>query len=192
MKIFLVRHGESTSDVENRYGGHYDDHLTGKGKIQAQKTAQKLANSGIEVIFSSPFHRARETAEIIGKGLKCPVKVVDDIKERNRYAHLTGMKKSEAAKKHPEHVTKLKDHTYGLDGGEEYDVFRARIMKTFEKLLSQPYDTIAIVAHSGPIGCIMRVLGYDKLKIGKCAYFEIEKTNNEFKLIRMKNAAIKK
>ena len=80
MKIFLVRHGESTSDMEDRYGGHYDDHLTEKGKRQAQKVAKQLAGKGIEVIFSSPFHRARETAEIMSRDLKCPVKIVDDIK----------------------------------------------------------------------------------------------------------------
>ena len=193
MKIFLVRHGESTSDVEDRYGGHYDDHLTGKGKRQAQKTVQKLANSGIEVIFSSPFHRARETSEILSKELKCHVKIVDDIKERNRYAHLTGMKKSEAAKKHPEHFAKLKDHTYSVDGGEPYDIFRERILKTFEKLASEPYDVIAIVGHGGPIGCILReVLNLDELKIGKCAYFEIEKKNNELRLLKMENAEFKK
>lgn len=35
MKIYLIRHGESTSDVENRYGGTYNDHLTQKGKAQS-------------------------------------------------------------------------------------------------------------------------------------------------------------
>ena len=192
MRIFLIRHGESSSDIEDRYGGHYDDHLTEKGKRQAQKVAKQLAGKGIEVIFSSPFHRARETAEIMGKGLKCPVKIVNDIKERNRYAHLTGMKKSDAAEKHPEHVAKLKDHTYGVDGGEEYDIFKVRIIKTFEKLSSQPYDIIAIVAHSGPIGCILReVLNMTELKIGKCAYFEVEKKGG-FKLLKMENAEIKR
>lgn len=28
MKIFLIRYGETTGDVEDRYGGWYDDHLT--------------------------------------------------------------------------------------------------------------------------------------------------------------------
>lgn len=34
MKIYLVRHGETTGDVEDRYGGWYDDHLTDRGKEQ--------------------------------------------------------------------------------------------------------------------------------------------------------------
>ena len=31
MRICIMRHGETTSDVENRYGGDLDDHLTAKG-----------------------------------------------------------------------------------------------------------------------------------------------------------------
>ena len=191
MKIFLIRHGESTSDVEHRYGGHYDDHLSPNGKKQAQALAKKLSDKGIESIFSSPFRRARETAEILSKELKCTVKIIEEIKERNRYAHLTGMKKSHAAKKHPEHVEKLKDHMYGVKGGEDYDKFKERIMRTFEKLAAEPYDTIAIVAHGGPIGCILREILNVEAKIGKCACFEIEK-NGKFKLVHFEGAEIKK
>jgi broad specificity phosphatase PhoE len=35
MIIYLIRHGESTSDIDNLYGGDYDDHLTENGKAQA-------------------------------------------------------------------------------------------------------------------------------------------------------------
>ena len=186
MKIFLIRHGESTSDVEERYSGHYDDHLSKKGIRQVEKLSKSLAGSDIQIIFSSPFHRTRETSAIISKSLKCPVKVVEEIKERDRYAHLTGMKKSTAAKKHPEHVAKLKDHTYGVKGGEEYDIFKERVMKIFNKLATEPHGVIAIVAHGGPIGCILRELGHGEFKIGKCACFEIEKKG--FKLLNVKNA----
>ena len=39
MKIFLIRHGETTGDIENRYGGSYDDHLTQRGRAQLEETA---------------------------------------------------------------------------------------------------------------------------------------------------------
>lgn len=194
MKIFIIRHGETTSDVEDRYGGHYDDHLTNKGKRQAMQAAKKLAGMHIEIIFSSPFHRARETSEILQKEWKCPVKISEGVKERDRYAHLTGMKKTAAAKRHPEHVAKLKNYHDNVDGGEDYGTFKERITKTFKELASSPYGTIAIVCHGGPIGCIVREilkLGESKY-IGKCAYFEIEKNNGKFKLINMENAELKK
>lgn len=42
MKIFLCRHGQTTGDIEDRYGGDYDDHLTDLGKTQAEELANKL------------------------------------------------------------------------------------------------------------------------------------------------------
>jgi broad specificity phosphatase PhoE len=50
MKIYIIRHGETTSDIENRYGGDYDDHLTEKGVNQAKDLSAKLADCGIQII----------------------------------------------------------------------------------------------------------------------------------------------
>lgn len=74
MKIYLIRHGETTGDIENRYGGVYDDHLTAKGREQLGLTASQVANKGIEIIFHSPLIRARESAEIISALLDCPIR----------------------------------------------------------------------------------------------------------------------
>ena len=194
MKIFLIRHGESTSDVEDRYGGQYDDHLTSKGKSQSKQAAKRLAGMRIEIIFSSPFHRAVETSQLLQKEWNCRLKVISDLKERDRYAHLTGMKKYAAAKNHPKHVAKLKSHIlHEVEGGEKYEDFKERIIKTFEELASLHYNKIAIVCHGGTIGCIVReILELGELKyIGKCAYLEIEKNGNKFKLLSMENAELK-
>ena len=53
MKIYIIRHGQTTGDVEDRYGGAYDDELTDKGKTQAQELASKLSDSGIKILFCS-------------------------------------------------------------------------------------------------------------------------------------------
>jgi broad specificity phosphatase PhoE len=47
MKIFLIRHGETTGDEEDRYGGSYDDYLTDLGKEQLEVTANNLPTSAI-------------------------------------------------------------------------------------------------------------------------------------------------
>jgi len=60
MKIYLIRHGETTGDIENRYGGSYDDHLTEKGKEQMKKTAEQLVGKNIEIIFASPHTKHKE------------------------------------------------------------------------------------------------------------------------------------
>ncbi len=103
MKIFLVRHGETTGDLENRYGGNYNDHLTDHGREQLQETANKLSGKDIEIIFTSNLIRAKESAEIITTEINCPVEIIEGIQERN-YGVLAGLTKMEALEKHPEAV----------------------------------------------------------------------------------------
>ena len=51
MRIYLIRHGQTTGDVEDRYGGDYDDHLTELGRNQSNDLGVKLQNLGIEIFL---------------------------------------------------------------------------------------------------------------------------------------------
>lgn len=191
MRIFIIRHGETTSDVENRYGGDYDDHLTERGISQAKDLAVKLANQGIQIIFSSSRIRAKETSEILNGVLNCNVQIIDDIRERNSYGILTGMEKSEAQNKYPELVNLVKDYRNTIDGAESYDNFLSRIKSAFDQVVKTPYDSIVIVSHGGPIKCIFR----DVLKMGElndladCAIIELEKNDLNFEIVKMDGAS---
>lgn len=65
MKIYIVRHGQTTGDLEDRYGGDYDDHLTEEGEKQAMVLTDKLKDEGIQITMCSPLIRAQETAKIL-------------------------------------------------------------------------------------------------------------------------------
>lgn len=192
MRIFLVRHGESTSDVEDRYGGDYDDHLTGKGKSQTEKLCERLSPNGIEIVFSSPKARAREGAEILKGCLGCGLEIVENLKERNRYGILTGMKKSEARKKYPEQVGLLENHLTNLEGGENYSHFKGRVLRAFDEIADSDYGNVVIVTHGGPIGCIVR----EVLRLGEfrsldaCAVIELKILGGKASLVRMENARL--
>src|SRR5437588_221264 len=96
MKIFLVRHGESVDDIEDCYGGIADFPLTDSGRSTAEELANKLANSGIQVLYTSPYKRAHETATYICKTLDCEARIIDDLRERNSYGVLSGVNKAKA------------------------------------------------------------------------------------------------
>ena len=98
MKIFLIRHGETTGDIEDRYGGSYDDHLTEHGRQQLQETATRLAGQQIDRIYSSTLIRAKESAEIINAELKTDIEFLDGLQERD-YGVLGGLTKEEALEK---------------------------------------------------------------------------------------------
>lgn len=181
MKIYLLRHGESTSDVEDRFGGDYDDQLTEKGVLQSKELAEKLADKGIEILFTSPRIRARETAEIVANRLGCALELVDDLKERNAYGILTGMVKSEAREKHPELVEHVQSYANTIEGAESYEHLTERVKSCMDDLLSRPYGIIAILSHGGFIRCFLReVMKLPEVhSLGDCAVMEFEKKGIE-------------
>ena len=186
MKIYLIRHGETTGDIEDRYGGDYDDHLTDKGKKKSQKLAQQLQGKGIEVIFVSPRIRARETAEEVRKSLNVPVEVVEDLRERNNYGVLSGLTKVEAKERHPVDFEKISEDktNHDVTDSESYEDITKRATAVFENLLHEDYDTIAIVSHGGIISTYVReVLSKGKnIKLGDCAILEIVKEGDQLSL----------
>jgi broad specificity phosphatase PhoE len=195
MKIYLIRHGETETDIENRYGGDFDDHLTNKGMFQAEELAYNLADSGMEMVYSSPKLRAKETADILGKTLKAEVEVIEGLKESSRYGILTGMKKDEAAQKFPDQVELAKDFYATIIGGEAYLDFKPRVLKAFSEIISKSENckkAIAIVSHGGPMRVIVReVLKLGELtEIGECAIIIVEKEGNRLTLAGMENASL--
>lgn len=156
MKMLLIRHGETTGDLEDRYGGSYDDHLTDKGREQLAHTATQVADKGVEIIFHSPLIRARESAEIISKAIDCPIKQWDGLEERH-YGVLTGLTKQEALEKYPEAVELHKDPMNTDPDGESFEDFNDRVVSVFEEIKKEPHNTIAILAHGGSL---KRILSY--------------------------------
>jgi broad specificity phosphatase PhoE len=193
MKIYLIRHGETTGDVEDRYGGDYDDHLTSKGKDQAKKLAEKIKDFGIERIFTSPRIRAKETSEILKDKLGVEVQLLEDIRERNHYGVLTGMVKSEAKRKYPKLAKMVDDYRNTVEGGEDYESFQKRVKKTLEQVYKSELNTVAIVTHGGPVRMIFReILGYEKIWVDDCAYAVLEYKGGKLDLKDVDGIEVKK
>lgn len=157
MKIYLVRHGETTGDVEDRIGGSYDDHLTEKGHQQLAETAKKLIGKDIEIIFSSPLIRAKESSTIIAKEISVPVEIIDGLRERH-YGVITGLTKQEAKQKYPEAIERHNDLNYVHPEGESYGDFYNRVINAFKPVAEKNHKTIAILGHGGSLKCILKEL----------------------------------
>ena len=65
--IYLIRHGETTWNVERRLQGHTDIPLNTKGILQARQMAQALKNTKLlfDVLYTSDLKRAADTANAI-------------------------------------------------------------------------------------------------------------------------------
>jgi broad specificity phosphatase PhoE len=72
-KLILVRHGQSTWNIERRIQGTLDPPLSDEGRRQAEALARRLRGLELAAIYASPRRRALETAEIVARGLGRPV-----------------------------------------------------------------------------------------------------------------------
>src|SRR5207247_2386425 len=80
---FLVRHGETDLNKEGRLQGYTDISLNETGRLQAEKAANTLTRSNIDLIISSHLKRAHETAEIISKSTGAKIQIDENLKEKN-------------------------------------------------------------------------------------------------------------
>ncbi len=74
MKLYFVRHGESTANLLREFSNGGAKHpLTEKGVEQARTVARALSGLQIEQIYASPVLRAVQTAQILAESLlTCP------------------------------------------------------------------------------------------------------------------------
>ena len=100
--LILVRHGQSTWNLEKRFTGWVDVDLTENGKLEAEKAGNLIKKSNIQInhYYSSIQLRANHTLKIIQKTLndKKDFKKAWELNERH-YGALTGLNKVEMSKK---------------------------------------------------------------------------------------------
>lgn len=65
-RLWLLRHGETKWSRSGNYTGLTDLPLTPNGEQQALDARRKLAGVKFDLVLSSPLHRARRTAELVG------------------------------------------------------------------------------------------------------------------------------
>src|SRR5437868_14257686 len=71
MNLFILRHGLAVEPGTARFAKDSERPLTPKGKRKVSKIAKamKAMELSFDVILSSPYVRARETAQIVAEGL---------------------------------------------------------------------------------------------------------------------------
>ena len=101
-KLVLVRHGQSTWNLENRFTGWTDVGLTEQGIAEAQEAGRLLREGGydFDVAYTSVLRRAIKTLWIVMEEMELewlPVYRAWQLNERH-YGALQGLNKAETAK----------------------------------------------------------------------------------------------
>jgi broad specificity phosphatase PhoE len=76
MIVYLIRHADRLKEEKSPKSP-----ITEKGVAQAEAVSKRVSKLNIDVIYSSSFTRALQTAEIISKELNKPIEVWDHLIE---------------------------------------------------------------------------------------------------------------
>ncbi|MFQ6133186.1 MAG: histidine phosphatase family protein [Armatimonadota bacterium] len=151
--IWLVRHGETDYTASGRMQGHTDVPLNAAGRRQAQLLAASLAEAGLTAIHCSDLRRARETAEIIGRGAGPKPKARPELRERG-YGSWEGLTVEAAKAERPDLVAQWFDDfdRFCPPQGEDTLALRRRVLTAFQDIVAESDGRrIAIVGHAGPL-----------------------------------------
>ncbi|MBK7451883.1 MAG: 2,3-diphosphoglycerate-dependent phosphoglycerate mutase [Anaerolineales bacterium] len=117
-KLVLVRHGQSTWNLENRFTGWTDVELTDLGKAEAAEAGKLLSEAGydFDIAYTSVLKRAIKTLGIIQNVMDrdwLPVVRAWQLNERH-YGSLQGLNKAETAEKFGEDQVKVWRRSYDV------------------------------------------------------------------------------
>ncbi len=149
-EIYILRHGQTDSNLRNACIGSVDIPLNEHGKEQAKKLKKKLLAINFDVIYSSPLSRAIDTiSPYIKENPQIPMHMSYAFSERD-FGEWEDMSYEEIEKKDPDLFKKWQqDQTYfKIPDGESISEVRERVDKALAKILSQNEDKkILIVTH---------------------------------------------
>ncbi|HEX9508856.1 MAG TPA: 2,3-bisphosphoglycerate-dependent phosphoglycerate mutase [Puia sp.] len=160
--LVLVRHGQSSWNLENRFTGEVDVDLTPLGRVEARAAGEKLKGLSFSHGFTSMLQRAIETLSLIlevSGHQDLPVSRDKALNERN-YGQLQGLNKAEVAKKYGDHQVAIWRRSYAVrpPGGESLQDTAARVLPYYEKEIApllKKGDNILIVAHGNSLRALM-------------------------------------
>jgi broad specificity phosphatase PhoE len=167
--IYFVRHGESEGNVTRIYRGK-ETPLTDIGRAQAMVVAERVATLDIDVLISSDFLRAKDTAAIIGERLGVSPEEQPLFGEWLEPEHLLGKTYD-----HPD-AQAMREALHGSDDPEfrhsteeNFAEMKARAVTCFKFLEQHPASRICVVSHLGFLRVLAGVALLDA-SFGKAQY----------------------
>jgi broad specificity phosphatase PhoE len=159
---YLLRHGQTLYQLtpkEERIIYSFPEPkpilLTDYGKKQIKEVAEELKKENIDLIFSSPISRTKQTAEIVAKILGLNVEFDDRLKEIN-----LGFYNSKPRIDYINEFLKKEGSFYKrVSGGESWEDVKNRVLD-FINSIEKKYNKkkVLIISHGNPLAILEGVM----------------------------------
>lgn len=159
MRVYFVRHGQSESNAANRRQGATTP-LSEAGKQQAQLVAERFARIPIDVIISSDYSRAVETAQVIAKTIHKEVIFTHLAQEKRSPSVVHGLPADDPGVLEIERITSenFADKNFHHSDEENFYDLQARATQLIEFIVSQKQENVLVVTHGGLLRCLTGLL----------------------------------
>lgn len=153
-KFLIIRHGQSTANLEERYAGWYDAPLTELGRKQAAITTDYiLKNYHVDAVYSSDLIRAVETVKEIAARANVPLVKEKALREIDG-GEWEEKQVEEIAREYPEqaYLWKTDIGKARPTGGESFAELQVRIDSALRKIAAEnDGKTVVVASHGGAI-----------------------------------------
>ncbi|MBF8984488.1 histidine phosphatase family protein [Lutibacter sp. B2] len=184
-KLFLIRHGETTWNVESKAQGAKNIELSEVGRQQAAYLAERISKYKIDYIFSSDLDRAYETASIIGGKINKEVSQIGDLREMS-FGKWEGLTQKQIKEVYKEHfiVWRNNPHKADIPDGERLIDVQNRALRAVNDVVDKHKGkNILIVSHGVTIKTI--ILGI--MGIGLSDFYKITQNNTCINVIEYRD-----
>ena len=164
-KLILVRHGESEWNKTGLWTGWTDIGLSEKGKEEARLAGEKLKNLQIDIVYTSPLIRAKQTLNEIKNvlGLENLETVENQALTERNYGIYTGKNKWEIQKEVGDEQFQKIRRGWDVpipDGETLKDVYNRAVPYYESEILPKLKDgkNVLIVAHGNSLRALVKYL----------------------------------
>ncbi len=174
-RIILVRHGETTWNVEGRYQGQIDTPLSEKGLEQGRRAANALKDVHIDACVSSPLSRAFQTCSFAAEMHGLPV-VTDERLLEIAHGEWEGTFADDIERNYPEEfrLWHTNPDKVQMPGGENLEDVRRRVRAALDDIAAR-YEgkTVLVAAHDA----VNKVAVCDVMGLPMSSFWQVKQDN---------------
>jgi broad specificity phosphatase PhoE len=163
-RVFMVRHGATQLNAEDRFAGAVDVELSEHGKFQAARLAERLADDSISAAYCSPMTRTIQTATILASPHNVSLIQKDGLREIH-HGHWEGMRRADVEEQFPDEYAAWEEDpfTFAPHGGEAGVNVIARALPVIREIvLEHRGENVLVVSHKATLRLILSsFLGFD-------------------------------
>jgi broad specificity phosphatase PhoE len=135
-ELWLARHGETEWSLSRQHTSVTDIDLTSRGVAQARELGRRLAGQSFDLVLSSPYLRARRSAEVAGFSDR--IEIVEDLVEYH-YGDYEGRTTAEIRRERPDWNL----WAHGCPGGETTEEVARRADRVLERVRAASGTVVA-------------------------------------------------